>query len=157
MLRGLQSEILNYSWETDAEAIQSLTDTRSKADVFILAGPYGKEEDIVRVIKVPANGKTVVVMWNPPKKQEIKKSDAHKISTAETLQKLLPNSKVVTAFSTNSVANFKQPACDGRQVDSFIAGDDATAVRIVDRLVRTVGFNPVILNGLSDSSKLEAL
>ncbi len=40
MLRGLQSEIINYSWDTDAEAIKSLTDTESKADVFILTGPY---------------------------------------------------------------------------------------------------------------------
>jgi len=29
MLLGLQSEILNYSWDTDAEAIKSLSDTQS--------------------------------------------------------------------------------------------------------------------------------
>jgi predicted dinucleotide-binding enzyme len=157
MLQGLQSEIINYSWETDAEAIKSLTDTQSKADVFIPAGPYSKETDIVRVIKKPAKGKIVISMSNPGKKDSGRGSDVHKISAAEELQKLLPDSKVVKAFSTISLANFKQPAFNGQQIDSFIAGDDDTAVEIVDQLVRTAGFNPVILDGLSASRKLEEI
>ena len=88
MLRGLQSEIINYSWDTDAEAIKSLTDTQSKADVFILAGPYPKEADIVREIKKPAEGKIVISMSNPDKKNLKGGSDVHKMSTAEELQKL---------------------------------------------------------------------
>ncbi len=127
MLRGLQSEIINYSWDTDAEAIRSLTDTQSKADVFILAGPYSKEAEIVRAIKEPAKGKIVISMANP-----------------EEFQKLLPDSKVVEAFSSISIADFGQPVFNGEQVNSFIAGNDESAVKIVDQLVRTAGFNPVI-------------
>jgi 8-hydroxy-5-deazaflavin:NADPH oxidoreductase len=106
MLRGLQSEIINYSWDTDAEAIKSLADTRSKADVFILTGPYSKEADIVREIKKPAEGKIVISMSSAEKKNLKPGSDVHKMSTAEEIQKRLPGSKVVKAFSTISLANF---------------------------------------------------
>ena len=157
LLRGLQSEIINYSWDTDAEAIKSLTDTQTKADVFILAVLHSNEADIVRAIKKPAEGKIVISMSNPDKKNLKRGLDVHKISTAEELQKLLPDSKVVKAFSTISLANFKQPAFNGQEVDSFIAGDDEKAVKIVDQLVRTAGFNPVILEGLSASRKLEEI
>lgn len=157
MLRGLQSEILNYSWDTDAEAIKSLTGTQSKADVFILAGSYSDEAAIIRAIKKPAEGKIVISMSGPEKKNLKRGSDVHKMSTAEELQKRLPDSKVVKAFSTISLANFKQPVFNGVAVDSFIAGNDEGAVKIVDQLVRTAGFNPVVLHGLSASRKLEEI
>jgi hypothetical protein len=93
-----------------------------------------------------------------PEKRNLKgKSDVHKISTAEEIQKRLPDSKVVKAFSTISLANFKQPAFNGIEVDSFIAGDDQGAIKIVDQLVRTAGFNPDILEGLSSSRKMEEI
>jgi predicted dinucleotide-binding enzyme len=127
MLRGLQSEILNYSWDADVEAIKSLPDTRSKADVFILAGPHATAANIARAIEKSARGKIVISISNP-----------------DALQKLLPDSKVVEAFSTISLADFRQPVFNGKQVDSFIAGNDESAIKIVDQLVRTAGFNPVI-------------
>lgn len=154
MLKGLQSEIINYSWDTDAEAIKSLNDTHSEADVFILAAPFSKETEIVATLKKLAKGKIVISMSNPEKRDLKGRMDAQQ-STAMELQKLLPESKVVKAFSTISLANFKQPAFNGEQVDSFIAGDDESAIKTVDQLVRAAGFNPVILEGLSSSRKME--
>lgn len=131
MLRGLQSEIISYKWDTDAEAIKSLNDTQSKADVFILDIPHSNEPGIVRAIKKPAEGKIVISISNPDKKNSKGDSGGHKISSAEDLQKLLPGSKVVKAFSTLSLADFKQPAFNGQQVDFFIAGNDETAVKLL--------------------------
>jgi predicted dinucleotide-binding enzyme len=76
-------------------------------------------------------------------------------SAAEELQKLLPYSKVVKAFNTIFSGDFSQPVIDGKQTDSFIAGDDEEAVQTVAELVAAAGFNPIASGKLFSSRILE--
>jgi predicted dinucleotide-binding enzyme len=76
-------------------------------------------------------------------------------SAAEELQKLLPKSKVVKAFNTTFAADFTHPVIDGKQVDSFIAGDDSTSVKTVSEMIKTAGFNPIVAGRLQVSRTLE--
>ena len=78
-------------------------------------------------------------------------------SAAEELQKLLPNAKVVKAFNTTFAADFITPVIDGKQVDSFIAGNDEEALQTISELVTTAGFNPIVAGDLSVSRTLEAM
>jgi 8-hydroxy-5-deazaflavin:NADPH oxidoreductase len=73
----------------------------------------------------------------------------------EQLQKLLPQSKVVKAFNTTFAADFTHPLIDGKQVDSFIAGDHSISVNTVSEMIKTAGFIPIIEGGLSISRTLE--
>lgn len=154
-LQKLQSDMLKEFPDAEAEVIQTLIDARWKADIFILAVPYAAEAAIVPDIKDLAEGKIVISITNPINKDLSGLVTQPGTSAAEELQKLLPQSKVVKAFNTTFAADFTHPVIDGKQVDSFIAGDDEQSVKTVSEMIKTAGFNPVIAGGLSVSRTLE--
>ena len=154
-LQKLQSDFLKESPDAEAEVIQALIDARWKADIFILAVPYAAEAEIVAEIKDLAEGKIVISITNPINNDLSGLVTQPGTSAAEELQKLLPQSKVVKAFNTTFAADFTHPVIDGKQVDSFIAGDDEEAVKTVSELVKTAGFNPIVAGGLQVSRTLE--
>ncbi len=154
-LQELQSDIVKQFPDAEAEVIQTLIDARWKADIFILAVPYAAEAEIVTEIKDLAEGKIVISITNPINKDLSGLVTQPGTSAAEELQKLLPQSKVVKAFNTTFAADFTHPVIDGKQVDSFIAGDDSTSVNTVSEMIKTAGFNPIIAGGLSVSRTLE--
>ena len=154
-LQKLQSDFLKESPDAEAEVIQALIDARWKADIFILAVPYAAEAEIVAEIKDLAEGKIVISITNPINNDLSGLVTQPGTSAAEELQKLLPQSKVVKAFNTTFAADFIHPVIDGKQVDSFIAGDDEEAVKTVSELVKTAGFNPIVAGGLQVSRTLE--
>lgn len=154
-LQKLQSDFLKESPDAEAEVIQALIDARWKADIFILAVPYAAEAEIVAEIKGLAEGKIVISITNPINNDLSGLVTQPGTSAAEELQKLLPQSKVVKAFNTTFAADFTHPVIDGKQVDSFIAGDDEEAVKTVSELVKTAGFNPIVAGGLQVSRTLE--
>ena len=154
-LQKLQSDFLKESPDAEAEVIQALIDARWKADIFILAVPYAAETEIVAEIKDLAEGKIVISITNPINNDLSGLVTQPGTSAAEELQKLLPQSKVVKAFNTTFAADFTHPVIDGKQVDSFIAGDDEEAVKTVSELVKTAGFNPIVAGGLQVSRTLE--
>ena len=154
-LQKLRSDFLKESPDAEAEVIQALIDARWKADIFILAVPYAAEAEIVAEIKDLAEGKIVISITNPINNDLSGLVTQPGTSAAEELQKLLPQSKVVKAFNTTFAADFTHPVIDGKQVDSFIAGDDEEAVKTVSELVKTAGFNPIVAGGLQVSRTLE--
>jgi NADPH-dependent F420 reductase len=154
-LQKLQSEIFKEIPNAETEVIQTLIDARWKADIFILAVPYSSEAAIVPEIKDLAVGKIVISISNPINKTLTGSVTAPDTSAAEELQKLLPDSKVVKAFNTTFAADFTHPVIDGKQVDSFVAGDDEAAVKTVAEIIKIVGFNPIIAGGLEVSRTLE--
>jgi 8-hydroxy-5-deazaflavin:NADPH oxidoreductase len=154
-LQKLQSDILKEFPGAEAEVIQTLIDARWKADIFILAVPYSAEAEIVTEIKDLAEGKIVISITNPINKDLTGFVTQPGTSAAEELQKLLPKSKVVKAFNTTFAADFTHPVIDGKQVDSFIAGDDEQSVKTVSEMIKTAGFNPIIAGGLQVSRTLE--
>jgi NADPH-dependent F420 reductase len=128
-----------------------------EADIIILAVPYDAEVEIASKIKEVANQKIVISIANPINQTFdglITQADS---SAAEELQKLLPNSKVVKAFNTTFAADFTKPVIDGKQVDSFVAGNDSEAVKTVTELVKTAGFRPIIAGNLAVSGTLERM
>jgi len=154
-LQKLRADILKESPKAEAEAIQTLINARWKADIFILAVPYYSEVEIVSEIMDLAEGKIVISIANPINKDLTGLVTEPDTSAAEKLQKLLPKSKVVKAFNTTFAADFTHPVIDGKQVDSFIAGNDEKSVKTVFEMIKTAGFNPIVAGGLQVSRTLE--
>jgi 8-hydroxy-5-deazaflavin:NADPH oxidoreductase len=154
-IQKLQADILKEFPGAEAETIQTLIDARWKADIFILAVPYAAEAEIVPEIKNLAEGKIVISITNPINKDLSGLVTQPGTSAAEELQKLLPQSKIVKAFNTTFAADFTHPVIDGKQVDSFIAGDDEQSVKTVSEMIKTAGFNPIFAGELPVSRTLE--
>lgn len=151
----LFDDIISGNPSADVEAVECPTNASWEADVIILALPYGAEKEVAAKIKEVANQKIVVSLSNPLNESFDGLVTAPDTSAAEKLQKQLPNSKVVKAFNTTFASDFATPVIGGKQVDSFIAGNDEEAVNTVTDLVRTAGFSPIIAGNLSVSRTLE--
>lgn len=156
-LLKLHSDILNEFPHAEAEVIQTLIDARWKADIFILAVPYSAEAAIIPEIADLSQDKIVISITNPINKDLTGLHTAPGTSAAEEIQKSLPKSKVVKAFNTTFAADFTHPVIAGKQVDSFIAGDDEESLKTVAELVKAAGFNPIIAGKLPVSRTLESM
>ncbi len=156
-VQAVVDDIKNNNPAADVEAIGCSAEASWEADIIIAAVPYAAEKEVAERIKEFANQKIVISISNPLNQTFNGLATAPDTSAAEELQKLLPNSKVVTAFNTTSAADFATPVIDGKQVDAFIAGNDEEALQTVSDLVSTAGFNPIIAGDLSVSRTLEAM
>lgn len=137
----LAADVLEACWE---------------ADIIILAVPYLAEKHITDLIRKVINQKIVISVSNPVN-ETVTGLQTKNVSGAEELQKLLPNAKVVKAFNTVFPEDFERPVVNGTQIDCFIAGNDENALEVVYDLVKTAGFNPVIIGELSASKTLESM
>lgn len=156
-LAALVNEINTKTPSADVVAMACPKDASWEADIIIAAVPYEAEKEVAEKIKEFANQKIVISISNPLNATYDGLVTAPDTSAAETLQKLLPHSKVIKAFNTTFAADFATPVIDGKQVDAFIAGDDEEALQTVSELVSTAGFNPIIAGGLSVSGTLERM
>ena len=141
----------------DIEPISCNYNASWEADIIILATPHGAEKEIADKIREVANQKIVVSIANPLNETYNGLTTDPASSAAEELQKWLPHAKVVKAFNTTFAADFANPVIDGKQVDAFVAGNDADAVETVSELVQTAGFNPIVAGDLSVSGTLERM
>lgn len=154
-VKVLVNEIKEINPSADVEAYECPTTATWEADVIILALPYQAEKEIAAKIRDVANTKVVISIANPLNETYSGLITTADTSAAEELQKLLPNSKVIKAFSTTFAADFASPVIDGKQVDAFVAGNDEDALKTVSELVATAGFNPIVAGDLSVSRTLE--
>ena len=154
---ALINEIKNSHAAADLEPLECPTDASWEADVIILAVPFQAEKELAEKIREVANQKIVISIANPLNEAYEGLVTSPGTSAAEELQKLLPNAKVVKAFNTTFAADFSTPIIDGKQVDSFIAGNDEEALQTISELVTTAGFNPIVAGDLSVSRTLEAM
>lgn len=125
------------------------------SDVTVLAVWHGLQNGIAEQIKDAVEGKIVVSIANPLNETYDGLTTDPSTSSAEELAALLPNSKIVKAFNTTFAGDFANTILDGKQVDSFVAGDDENAVKTVEILVADAGFNPLVAGKLSASRTLE--
>jgi NADPH-dependent F420 reductase len=156
-LPALAKEITQQFPEADVKVMSCVHDCSWEADIIILAVPHGTVKEIADTIRDVATQKIVVSIANPVDENFSKLTTAPDSSAAEELQEYIPHSKVVKVFNTTFAATFDQSVIDGKQVDTFIAGDDKQARQTVAELVETVGFNPVIAGNLSVSGTLERM
>lgn len=140
----LAKQIMKENGAADVEAIECSVQATWEADIIIVAVPYEEEKAVADKIREKVNQKIVISISNPLNSTYDGLVTSPDNSAAEELQKLLPNSKVVKAFTTTLEADFSAPVIDGKRVDAFIAGNDEEALKTASELVSTAGFNPII-------------
>ena len=156
-VRFLLDEIKSSNSSADIEIVDEYMEVCWEADIIVLAIPNTVEKEVAENIRKVANQKVVVSISNPFNNMYTGLITAPGTSAAEELQKMLPHTKVIKAFNTTFAGDFYQPVVNGQQVDCFIAGNNEDALQVVYGLVKTAGFNPVIVGDLSVSRTLESM
>jgi predicted dinucleotide-binding enzyme len=119
--------------------------------VVLVSIPYGAMPQIGMDLRAELAGKVILDTSNPSERRDgalatewLKKGAG--VATAE----LLHNTRVVRAFNCIGAASL---ASDGFRQPNHLAipigGDDAAALAIAERLIREIGFDPVMIGSLA--------
>lgn len=120
-------------------------------DVLLISVPYRALPQIGRDLADLLKGKVVIDTCNPilPRDGEIATWAREKgagLASAE----LLPGARLVRAFNAIGYARLPEIAQrQGERTGMPIAGDDANAIAVASRLVREIGFEPVLIGPLA--------
>jgi predicted dinucleotide-binding enzyme len=122
-------------------------------DAVLITIPYSALPQIGRDYAAALKGKIVLDTCNAVVGRDGAIADEVEANgVGVTSQKYLPGTRLVRAFNTMSYKIF---ASEANRPDPKlavpIAGDDADAVRVAAALVRTAGFDPVVVGKLADA------
>ncbi len=120
-------------------------------DVVLISVPYAATPQIGRDLKTELAGKIVLDTGNPyPSRDGEMAEEARRKGTGVASAEFLPGVRLVRAFNAiNSDDLASEAHRAGDAVAIPLAGDDAEALKVAQRLVRDAGFEPVVVGGLS--------
>jgi predicted dinucleotide-binding enzyme len=126
-------------------------DAAAFGDVLLVAVPYSALPQLGKDLADLIKGKVVIDTSNPivGRDGDIAKWAREKgagLASAE----LLPGARIVRAFNAVGAARLPEIAqSQGDRIGMPIASDDANAVAVASRLIRDVGFEPVLIGPLA--------
>ena len=126
-------------------------------DVVVLALWYGVNMEVAKKLGSKLDGKVVVDIANPLNQTFDGLVTAPGTSSAEELAKVLPKSRVVKAFNTTFAGTLVAGNVGGTPLDVFIAGDDESAKKTLEKLVSDGGLVAVDAGPLLRARELESL
>jgi len=135
--------------------IASIADSIAKAEIVVLAIPWGAVTDTLQAIAPALSGKILIDCTNPAGKWP--EMDHSAGSGGEQVATLAPGAKVVKCFNTTGYENMQNPQYGDGAVTMCYAGDDAEAKRVVHGLAKDLGFDPVDAGGMQQAHTLEIL
>ncbi len=124
-------------------------------DVLLISVPYGSLPDVGKDLASLLKGKVVIDTCNPfvERDGEVAKWAREKgagLASAE----LLPGARIVRAFNAISYARMGEANKERGRIGMPIAGDDREAIDIASRLIRDIGYEPVLIGGLAKGKYL---
>jgi len=126
------------------------------AEVVFLATPFQANEEALKAVASELKGRILVDCTNPlgPGLTHGLKSE---ISGSEFIQNLVPQGKVVKAFTIYGLENFENSAYPGYNVKPVMmyCGQDAAAKKTVNELIAQLGWEPLDVGGLEQALHLE--
>ena len=139
----------------------SYADAARGANLAVVALPWsGLKESLAAAGAKNLAGKVVIDASNPLdfSKGAPQLAIGHTDSAGETVQRLLPEAKVVKAFNTITAAHMVNPKLADGVPDMFIAGNDEAAKREVAHILDAFGWRkPIDMGDITASRLLEAL
>ncbi len=128
------------------------------ADVVVLATAYADAASALQSAGIQP-GQAVIDITNPLTADYMGLTLGHSTSAAEEIAKAVPQARVVKAFNTVFAQVLAEGANfgGGRQVQVFLASDDAPAKDAATRLAASMGFATVDAGGLKNARYLEPL
>ena len=123
----------------------------SFGDVVLVSIPYKALPEIGRDLKAELAGKIVLDTCNPyPGRDGDMANEARKKGTGVASPEFLPGTRLVRAFNAIAAASLASEAHRKPPLVGIpLAGDDAEALRVAQRLVGDAGFDPVVVGGLA--------
>jgi len=126
-------------------------------DVVVISVPYGALPQVGRDLKSELAGKIVLDTGNPyPERDGQMAVEARRKGTGVASAEYLPGVRLVRAFNAINSGDLRSEAHrKGAPVAIPLAGDDAQALQVAERLVRDAGFAPVVVGPLSKAREFD--
>jgi len=120
-------------------------------DVLLIAVPYFALPQVGRDLGDLLKGKIVIDPSNPiPGRDGEIATWARQKGAGLASAELLPGARIVRAFNAIGYAKLPEAAQrQGERIGMPMAGDDANAIAVASRLVREVGYEPVVVGPLA--------
>ena len=142
-------------------SVGSFEEAASFGEIIVFATSWVATEDIIKLAdKASFSRKIVIDVTNPldfTKGIPPTLAIGHTNSAGETIQRLLPDAKVVKAFNTVGNPHFFHPDFPGGPPTMFICGNDAEAKKIVTNILTEFGWETIDTGGIDSSRLLEPL
>jgi 8-hydroxy-5-deazaflavin:NADPH oxidoreductase len=124
-------------------------------DVLIFAVPYGALPDLGKSLDGTLKGKVVLDACNPfPNRDGEIANRAREQGAGRMSAELLPGARIVRAFNAIGAARMGEAHEQPGKIGMPIAGDDKEAIEVASRLIREIGYEPVLIGGLDKGKYL---
>lgn len=118
-------------------------------DVVMVSVPYRALPDVGKDLGGLIKGKVVIDTCNPFPGRDGEIADwARKKGAGLASAELLPGARLVRAFNAIGAGQMGSAHERPGRVGMPIAGDDAAAIAVASRLIRDIGYEPVLIGGL---------
>lgn len=118
-------------------------------EAVLIAVPYGALPDLGKSLGGALKGKVVIDACNPfPARDGEIANRARDKGAGITSAELLPGARIVRAFNAIGAARMGAAIETPGKIGMPIAGDDAQAIALASRLIRDMGYEPVLVGGL---------
>jgi predicted dinucleotide-binding enzyme len=119
-------------------------------EVLVFAVPYGALPELGQQLKDSIKGKVLIDACNPfPNRDGEIANRAREKGAGLMSAELLPGARIVRAFNAVGAARMGQAHQEPGRIGMPIAGDDKEAIEIASRMIRDVGYEPVLVGGLA--------
>lgn len=119
-------------------------------EVILIAVPYGALAELGRSLAPQLKSKIIIDACNPfPSRDGDIANWAREKGVGLASAELLPGTRIVRAFNAIGAARMGSAHETPGEVGMPIAGDDKEAIAVVSRLIRDVGYEPVLIGGLA--------
>jgi 8-hydroxy-5-deazaflavin:NADPH oxidoreductase len=119
-------------------------------EVLVFAVPYGALPELGKALATALRGKVVIDACNPfPERDGAIADEARQKGAGMVSARLLPGARIVRAFNAVGAARMGAVHETPGKVGMPMAGDDAQALEVASRLVKDIGFEPVVVGGLA--------
>ncbi|NJO12747.1 MAG: NADPH-dependent F420 reductase [Gammaproteobacteria bacterium] len=132
-------------------------DAAAFGTVVLMSIPYGAMPTVGSELREELAGKIVLDTGNPyPERDGPMAVEARREGTGITSPRYLPGVRLVRAFNAIAANSLRSEAHrSGERVGIPLAGDDAEALAMAERLVRDAGFDPVVVGPLSRAREFD--
>lgn len=119
-------------------------------EVLLFAVPYSALPDLGKSLGDSIKGKVVLDACNPfPQRDGDIAIKAREKGAGFVSAELLPGARIVRAFNAIGAARMGKAYEEPGRVGMPIAGDDKKAIEIASKLIRDLGYEPVLVGGLA--------
>jgi hypothetical protein len=128
----------------------------AEAEVVFLATPFQASEEALKAVASELKGRILVDCTNPVG-PGLTHGLKNEISGSEFVQNLVPQAKLVKAFTIYGLENFENSVYPGYNVKPVMmyCGHDAAAKKTVNELIAQLGWEPLDVGGLEQALHLE--